>query len=386
MKNIFLILCSIYTSLNFACLNEFYGIDKNGEFHENEYKDIEIQIGSGYFFTQNFDLKSIQLELKKTELILKKNQDYQVLSDYSVLLLKGGEVEKALKIFKVLAHYYPTEYQIIANLGTAYELNGQIDSALFYIKKGIELNPNSHGGSEWVHIRILETKQQLTKDSLYLSTHTVLNLSEQERKDSLIRQQLFIQLQERIPFCPAPNKIIGNLLIDLGNYYETYSLEYAKAIYTLAYEVYQEEQGQVKMKEVDLLIKKYKTKYPKRGGRGAKIEKISLAELYLNQNRDNYDIDWNTLNTNVELLLSYANLQKIELPNITEKSDSMMQDTVYKKTICSLPVENEADETKKVFKAIMVYAIIFSIVLFIIAIFINKKRNENKTNNRHYHE
>tara|TARA_B110000046_G_C13024495_1_gene413104 strand:+ start:2444 stop:2677 length:234 start_codon:yes stop_codon:yes gene_type:complete len=56
-----------------------------------------------------------------------------MLSDYAVYLMKAGRVDESLAILKELNKNLPQEYQIAANLGTAYELNGELDSALFYI-------------------------------------------------------------------------------------------------------------------------------------------------------------------------------------------------------------------------------------------------------------
>ena len=71
-----------------------------------------------------------------------------MLSDYAVYLMKAGRVDESLAILKELNKNLPQEYQIAANLDTAYELNGELDSALFYIKRGIEINPDAHAGSE----------------------------------------------------------------------------------------------------------------------------------------------------------------------------------------------------------------------------------------------
>lgn len=53
--------------------------------------------------------------------------------------MKLGKADVALEILKELNYHYPNEYKIVANLGTAYELNAELDSALKYIKKGIKL-------------------------------------------------------------------------------------------------------------------------------------------------------------------------------------------------------------------------------------------------------
>lgn len=86
--------------------------------------------------------------------------DYKIWSDIAVNLMKLGMADSAIKILIPLAKKYPEEYNILANLGTGYELIGALDSAHKYISKGFEINPRSHRGSEWIHVKILEAKIQ----------------------------------------------------------------------------------------------------------------------------------------------------------------------------------------------------------------------------------
>ena len=242
MKNLFLTLLLIL-SVSFsatACLNYFYGTDKEGHTHEATYIMED-------FFYANFNTEKHFSNLKESIKKLEKEHSYKYLSDYSVSLMKLGKADVALELLKELHYYYPNEYKIVANLGTAYELNSELDSALKYIKKGIELNPNSHGGSEWVHVKILEAKQKIKTNPDYLSENTILQLSEKQKNDKKIYEQINIQLRERFPFSSPPNQIMAHLLIELAEYaINVESVEYANAIYKMINDYYNYDSDYIK--------------------------------------------------------------------------------------------------------------------------------------------
>lgn len=150
--------------------------------------------------------------------------DYKGQSDYAVLELKIGDRKKALEIMEQLYAQHPKEYNIIANLGTAYEVTGNNEKALELLKKAVAINPISHHGSEWIHIAILEQKlgskqydqiinlgikdfSQWLNDKSYVFTRPA---------DSL-KIQIAYQLHERIAFIPWPDSIIGQLVLDFAD-------------------------------------------------------------------------------------------------------------------------------------------------------------------------
>lgn len=146
-------------------------------------------------------------------------------SDYAVAQLKIGDRTKALAILKELYRLHPTEYNIVANLGTAYELNGDKAKALEYLRKAVAINPLSHYGSEWIHIRILE--EELATPPNY---NKIINLNTGNFQDWLtdrsypfsrpadsLKLQIAYQLHERISFIAPPNKVIGQLVTDFGD-------------------------------------------------------------------------------------------------------------------------------------------------------------------------
>lgn len=308
-----------------ACLNYYYSVDNQGNLHPAD--DIQNP------FYKNFNLKSIERNLKKLKGKLTTEKDYKLLSDYAVLLLKAGKTAEATDILSQLALQYPDDYQIIANLGTAYELSGEVEKALEYIKKGIELNPDSHDGSEWVHVRVLETKLKLMSDSSYLDNNSVLSLTESEKNDTLVRNQILHQVRERFPFSPGPNPIMASLLIDLGDCYAyTASIEYAKVLYTIAklYFGADEELVANKNKEMIRLRNKYQKVQPERrleDGDNIKIHGLSYKYLLTNNINSSYEINWNNISLNTDTLLSYVNLVRQEepKPEVIEEEESTME-------------------------------------------------------------
>lgn len=331
MKKLFLpgiLICFGLTST--ACLNYFYSIDKEGHTHHIT-DDIRKK------FNINFNKELVVSRLLKLETKLKKEHAYMLLSDYALGLMKLGKTPEALQILAEIYKHYPNDYKIASNLGTAYELTGQNDSALKYIKRGMELNPNDHQGSEWVHVKVLEAKLKLSKDPAYLNTSTVLGLTEKQEKDPSVLRQIFIQVHERFPFTPKPDAIMASLMTDLGDCYaNTIAIEYALSSYTIAKDYFGDKSAALdeKIKATKALIKKYKDVKPDKNelmrkgeypvaGIVEKIGTFSYKLLLDNNDEQNYKVDWTKININVAALLSLADL------TISEKAvkDSALKNT-----------------------------------------------------------
>lgn len=218
MRKIILIIGCIacYHSGN-TCYNEAH-FDKNGK-----------QTGRDYPFSGFYnspDTASAKEYLNKHPLSKISSYDWETQSDLAVKLAYLGRFEESLQILRRLQRFMPNEYIIAANLGTTYELLGQNDSALFYIKKGLQLNPDSHNGSEWVHVKILEAKLALAKDPDWLNTHSVLGTGvtfSSPKADSFDRWTYHVeyQLEERVPFTPFPDKLLANVFNEWGDLFAT---------------------------------------------------------------------------------------------------------------------------------------------------------------------
>lgn len=315
MKKIFFLLLVIAFTISKsrACGNYYYALDKEGRL-------VPLGYSWKYPFNKNFNLELNVTKLKKLEAKLKKEKNYMLLSDYALCLMKLGKSEEALELLKELYKHYPNEYKIAANLGTAYELNGQVDSALKYIKRDLQLNPHDHEGSEWIHVKILETKLQLKKNPAYLNTHTVLSLTNAQKNDSVVLQHLSIQLQERVPFTPPasePNELMANLLIDLAEMSANMkSIEYARAYYQIAKYYYGSKVAFLddRIKEMEQLLRKYIAVKPVHQkyieGERIRVGSFKYQELLKDNNSSNYIVNWEKLNTNVDALLALVDFTR----------------------------------------------------------------------------
>ena len=162
-----------------------------------------------------------------------KPDDLAVQNDLAVYLAHDGELNEALAILKKIEEAEPGLYNTATNLGTVYELNGNVEKAIHWIREGVSRNPKSHEGSEWIRVRILEVKQQLAKDPEWLKTHSVLGVdfgngpkpqlpenfdgTGQKLTLETLTQHLDYQLGERVPLVDPPDAIVGDLLFDYAN-------------------------------------------------------------------------------------------------------------------------------------------------------------------------
>jgi tetratricopeptide (TPR) repeat protein len=313
MKKIFLILVLFGSiSRSNACLNYFYSTDKEGHLHL-----VTDELRKK--FNINFNKELNVSRLLKLEAKLKKDHVYMLLSDYALGLMKLGKTEESLQILSEIYKHYPNDYKIASNLGTAYELRGMNDSALKYIKRGLQLNPNDHEGSEWVHVKVLETKLKLAKNPDHLKTSTVLGLTETQEKDSNVCRQILIQAHERFPFTPKNDLIMASLMTDLGDCYaNTIAVEYALSSYMIAKEYFGDKSAslETKIKEMKELMKKYINVRPnpkeeelkgRYEGMHNKVGPFSYKLMLENNDSENYKVDWSRINTNVTSLLALAN-------------------------------------------------------------------------------
>lgn len=188
-------------------------------------------------------------ELKRQQKIRSTTENRQ---NIAVSMLHLGQIDDAIQILKQLEKEKPGLYHTAANLGTAYELGGENQKALDWIKEGIKRNKNAHNGTEWLHVKILEAKLALEKDPDWLKKNSVLgvdfsveNVSPQQiaavdhlgqRRDlSQIEIALVYQLHERLEFIKPQEPVVADLLYDLARVFAlTRTAEHAAAVRDLA--------------------------------------------------------------------------------------------------------------------------------------------------------
>lgn len=244
-----------------ACYNETH-VNKNGK--------STIRSEPMALFYNEPDKKVATEYLANHDLTKIKTYDADTQSDIAVNLGYLGRYTEAVEILKRLQKENPYNYNYAANLGTTYELLGKNELALQFIKKGIELNPDSHEGSEWVHVKILEAKLKMAGNPDWIFKNRVLGTGvnfDSKESASLNDKTWHVeyQLQERIPFTPFPDALLANVFDELGDLYATQqSVELAYIAYDFSLRNDSVDHFGVKAKMVALkpILKKNKIPIP----------------------------------------------------------------------------------------------------------------------------
>ncbi|HEY9045937.1 MAG TPA: hypothetical protein VIN08_08575 [Ohtaekwangia sp.] len=208
------------TSLNitYACLNGETMVLKNGMLL---YEDAQTNVPYGHdFYSYDLDIENI----RELDSLYRATNDLDYLSDKGVILIIFNKYKEAIDLYLEIEKMQPGRYATASNIGTAYELMGDNENALKWIKRAVEIDSTSHYNSEWIHVKILEAK---IKGETYITTQHLLNAdfgddefptSELTKKElGVLSLALYYQLNERISFIKSNDKIVAQLLFDLGN-------------------------------------------------------------------------------------------------------------------------------------------------------------------------
>jgi tetratricopeptide (TPR) repeat protein len=267
-----LIILFFISNTCFACGNEYYRTElpldsgKINFYYLLSDEDRDVKIINPYWVNGFGD--DIYTDRDRLYKMYQKTQDYKYLSDYAWTLVKCGQTKEAISILDSLQIAHPNEYNILANLGTANEILGNNKKALDLLKKAVALNPNSHYGSEWIHLNIL--KYKLSKDSFPLEKIIDLGFLSYDMKqwytdkwtyripaDSLLKSIAY-QLHERIGFIGPKDTIIGRLVLDFADIVtKTKGIETALPFYDFALYYDNELYFEIRYRKID--IEKLKT-------------------------------------------------------------------------------------------------------------------------------
>ncbi len=256
----FLISCFIlFTGVSYACLNESH-VNKSGKYTIDAFHLSE----SGYHKSHNKG----ELELYLKNLYVEKNETAEDTFDnknnIAVTLIKLGRLDEAEKILLALKKETPDNYYVTVNLGTLYELQGRNKEALQFIKKALAIDPESHGGSEWFHVKVLEFKLKNIPDA-NIPNQNILDLAQFNPKGTDIAADINYQLQERIPFTPAPNSMMAKILQEFADYLaDSVSIKAAYLFYEMGMDYDRQNVLQLDKKRDALIpfFKKYKEAVP----------------------------------------------------------------------------------------------------------------------------
>jgi tetratricopeptide (TPR) repeat protein len=213
---LFLLLAAAFMAM--ACLNYETAVLKNGVIiYEDEEHGI---IPTGH----NYIKHNYNKVIKDLDSLYNISKDVRYLSDKGYVLILQKKYKEAIQLYLNIEKLKPNRYMTASNIGTAYELIGDNQNALKWMNKAFTLDNRGHKGSEWIHINILEAK--IKGDScinskyllkLDLGNKIAPNYIPEYKYYNRLRKHLYTQLQERVSFIKTKDKIMAQLLVDLGN-------------------------------------------------------------------------------------------------------------------------------------------------------------------------
>lgn len=226
MMTLRIILCFIgLLTLNntIACLNGDTKELKDGwTLFQDDDKTSDIPTGHRFY---NFD--KLDEEVLRLDSLYKLTKDVDYYSDKGLVLILLKRYDEAIKIYLEIERLFPNRYSTASNLGTTYELIGENELALKWIKKSLSIDKKSHDSSEWIHVKILEVK---LKGETHINSQNLLGfdfgnvnevkdlgLSKKELNEKAVA--IRYQLQERMSFIKPKDKIVSLLLLNLGTIY-----------------------------------------------------------------------------------------------------------------------------------------------------------------------
>ncbi len=149
---------------------------------------------------------------------------FEISIDYGVWRVYEGKYKEAEEIFAKIIKKWPDKYEACANYGTILEVNGKLQDAHKWLQKAIKINPGSHEGTEWLHVKIIEAKivHMNPVSGAALTGHDFGQETEPKPDaDTVVmralQHALFYQLNERMTFIQPKDPYIAALLFELGN-------------------------------------------------------------------------------------------------------------------------------------------------------------------------
>lgn len=143
-------------------------------------------------------------------------------------LIYSGKYAEALPLLQKAEADAPGDYSIAANLGTNLELVGDNAEALRWITEAMRRNPDSHRGTEWVHVLVLKAKIRDAAAKAGATHPPLLEVPERvqpgtpilidgvTRPADQVREAIFYQLHERLVFVKPKDPYAADLLFALA--------------------------------------------------------------------------------------------------------------------------------------------------------------------------
>lgn len=153
-------------------------------------------------------------------------------TDYAVALIHLGRTADAIKVLAGQEQRRPGLYATAVNLGTAYELAGNLEKAAAWIAEGMERNPAGHAGTEWLHLALLKARIQIRDNAYWLEHHRVLE-NAPARSDAEVLRAIEYQLGERLRFVAPADPVVCDLFFEAARRVPVGDVRGRRAIYAV---------------------------------------------------------------------------------------------------------------------------------------------------------
>src|SRR5205823_1779382 len=87
------------------------------------------------------------------------------LADLGALYIRLGEVTRALDVLRAAQRTHPNHFRIVANLGTAWQLQGDLGQAATALQQAVRLAPGKWQKPEEYHLKLVRIRQARPTDS-----------------------------------------------------------------------------------------------------------------------------------------------------------------------------------------------------------------------------
>jgi hypothetical protein len=85
-------------------------------------------------------------------------------ADLGAIYVRLGEVGKALEVLQPAQRAHPDNFRLNANLGTAWQLNGDLDQAAAYLQQSVRLAPDKYKKAEKLHLKLVRQRARSPRD------------------------------------------------------------------------------------------------------------------------------------------------------------------------------------------------------------------------------
>jgi tetratricopeptide (TPR) repeat protein len=86
-------------------------------------------------------------------------------ADLGALFVRLGETAKAIDVLRAAQREHPHHFRLLANLGTAWQLQGDLDQAATCLQQAVRLAPGKLQRAEEYHLKLVRLRQRQPRDA-----------------------------------------------------------------------------------------------------------------------------------------------------------------------------------------------------------------------------